>query len=58
MLAVAAAFIGIAVGAIAYSTVFAGRPPGRRLAYAVATALLTPVALFVLVAILVGLSFR
>ena len=58
MLAIAAALIGIAVGAITYATVFADRPPGRRLVYAVAMAVMTPVALFVLVALLVGLSFQ
>jgi hypothetical protein len=58
MLAVAAALIGIVVGAIAYSTIFADRPHGRRLVYAVATGLMTPVVLFVLVALLVGFSFR
>ena len=58
MLAVAAALIDIAVGAIAYATVFADRPPGRRLVYAVATALMTPLVLFALVALLVGFSFR
>ena len=58
MLFVAAALIGIAVGAIAHATVFADRPRRRRLVYAVGIALMTPVVLFVLVALLVGLSFR
>ena len=58
MLAVGAALIGIVAGMTAYATVFAGSPRGRRLVYAVAVALMTPVALFVLVALLVGLSFR
>ena len=58
MLAVAAALMGIAVGAIAYTTVFADRPRGLRLVYAGAVAVMTPVVLFVLVALLVGLSFR
>ena len=58
MLAVAAALIGIVAGAIAYATVLADRPAGRRFVYAVVIALMTPVVLFGLVVLLVGLSFR
>lgn len=57
MLVVTGLGITVIIGLLAYGLVFANRPFKQRLAYSVLMAALTPVILFVLMGIIVGLTF-
>lgn len=57
MFILTAVVVSLVVGVIAHQRLFAERPPGRRVAYSVALAVLTPALLFLLLAALVGMSF-
>lgn len=57
MLVLLAAVIGLVAGVVAYGRLFRAASFSRRLTYAVAVGLATPVFLFVLVSALVAISF-